>query len=187
MADEYARAHQQLVELATEYDALTKTLEECERIQAESKKRLEFITTKRMPDLMQELGYEDMRLQNGKRVVMKRVVRAGIPSLSAIGKVKDPLEAAQKHHRRALALAWLREHGLGDLIKNEVSVSFPAGSEEDAVELTDELECKGFNVARDETVNTQTLTAQVRDLLQRGEEVPMDILGVSSFDSCEIK
>lgn len=187
MADEYARAHQQLVELATEYDALTKTLEDCERIQAESKKRLEFISTRRMPDLMQELGYEDMRLQNGKRIIMKHVVRASIPSLSAIGKVKDPLEAAQKQKRREDALAWLRERGLGDLIKNEVSVLFPAGQEENALSLSDELDNQGYNVARDETVNTATLTAQVRDLLQRGEEVPMDILGVSSFDSCEIK
>jgi hypothetical protein len=76
------------------------------------------------------------------------------------------------------AFNWLRDNGHGDLIKNNVTLTF--GRSEDAIakQLVDELQQKGHNVKQAEKVEPMTLKAFVKEQIQKGKNVPSDLFGV---------
>jgi len=186
-SESYNRAMQSITNLAAEYASLNAAIGGLELSLKEKNTRLSKITDQFLPDLLHEVGYVDMRLADGRRLELKSGVRASIPSMSAILKTKDILEAQAKSQRRERALEWLAEHGLGDLIKNELSTRFAAGDDEEAEALAAELTTRGIQVELEKTVNTGTLCAQLKELLQQGETVPLEDFGAYVFETVVIK
>ena len=77
--------------------------------QLKSKKaEAEDISSRVIPELLAEQGLSEIKLDDGSKVSVKKEFRATIP--------KDD-------GKRAQALQWLRDQGLGDIIKNNVSVA----------------------------------------------------------------
>ena len=62
-----------------------------------------------IPELLAEQALTSIKMEDGSTVSVKKEFRATIP--------KD-------EGRREAALQWLRDQGLGDIIKNNVSVTF---------------------------------------------------------------
>jgi hypothetical protein len=87
----------------------------------EIKRKVELVSSEVIPTMMQEMNISTLKLSDGTSVEVKPVYGASIPA--------DKKEEAYK---------WLRENGLGDLIKNEVTVAF--GRSEDNKE--------GMNLSR---------------------------------------
>ena len=73
----------------------------------EMKRKVELVSSEVIPTMMQEMNISTLKLSDGTSVEVKPVYGASIPA--------DKKEEAYK---------WLRENGLGDLIKNEVTVAF---------------------------------------------------------------
>ena len=73
----------------------------------EIKRKVELVSSEVIPTMMQEMNISTLKLADGTSVEVKPVYGASIPA--------DKKEDAYK---------WLRENGLGDLIKNEVTVAF---------------------------------------------------------------
>jgi hypothetical protein len=73
----------------------------------EIKRKVELVSSEVIPTMMQEMNISTLKLADGTSVEVKPVYGASIPA--------DKKEEAYK---------WLRENGLGDLIKNEVTVAF---------------------------------------------------------------
>lgn len=99
--------------------------------------------------------------------------------------VEEVVRASISEENKPKAFAWLRETGNEDLIKNVVSVSFGKGEEADASKLVsfiqeqaqqDTLHFGQFE--RKETVHNATLTAFVKEQLEKGVEFPSSIFGV---------
>jgi hypothetical protein len=76
------------------------------------------------------------------------------------------------------AFTWLRENGHGDLIKNNVMLTFGRNQDNEAKSLIAELREKGHNVKQAEKVEPMTLKAFVKEQIQGGKNVPADLFGV---------
>lgn len=123
-----------------------------------------------LPELLRELGIESLVLDDGSSVT-----------------VKDQVSASITEANRPAAHAWLRERGFGGLIKSAVVVSFPAGSEGEALGLASRLaEETDKDVLVNEAVHPQTLTAFVRERMEAGEEVPTELFGVFPFSVAKV-
>ena len=114
-----------------------------------------------IPNLMQKAGVSLIKLKDGSSVEVKPFYAARIPS----SKVEE-------------AFGWLRQNGHGDLIKNNVMVTFQRKQDNEAKSLVADLREKGHNVKQAEKVEPMTLKAFVKEQIQDGKNVPADLFGV---------
>ena len=82
-----------------------------------------------IPELLAEQGLSEIKLADGSKVSVRKEFRATVP--------KDDL-------KREAALQWLRDQGLGDIIKNNVTVSFGKGEDDKAEQLLQLAADNGF-------------------------------------------
>lgn len=157
-------AAERLTELVDRHTKLSETVEELSD-------EINDISSRQLPDLMSEVGVESVGIGNGVTVKLKPWYRAVLP--------KDPVE-------QAAALAWLREHDAGDLVKSTVGVKFSRNEDNLAAEVAGHLEQyledhgAGRTVDREVTIHHATYTAYVREQLEAGETLPLAVLGAST-------
>ena len=82
------------------------------------------------------------------------------------------------HQELTRLFNWLRENNHGDLIKNNVSLTFGRNQDNEAKSIVDDLRKKGHNVKQAEKVEPMTLKAFVREQIEKGKDVPADLFGV---------
>jgi len=114
-----------------------------------------------IPNLMQKTGVSLLKLTDGSSVEIKPYYGARIPA-----------------SRTEEAFGWLRENNYGDLIKNNVTLTFGRNQDNEAKSLVDDLRNKGHNVKQAEKVEPMTLKAFVREQIEKGKDVPADLFGV---------
>ena len=85
------------------------------------------------------------------------------------------------------AFQWLRDNGFGDIIKNNVTVSFGKSEDNAARVIYEDLKSAGHNVIQKEKVEPSTLKAFVREQIENGRDVPMDLFGVYVANKTKIK
>ena len=86
-----------------------------------------------------------------------------------------------------MAYNWLRENGLGDIIKNEISVSFGRNEDNKAADYAELAKSSGFQPTQKMKVEPMTLKALVRERIEAGKEMPTEIFGVFSENKTTIK
>jgi hypothetical protein len=96
-----------LAEQVVKLQKLEEELLEKEDELKELKRKVDLISSEVIPTMMQEMNISTLKLSDGTSVEVKPVYGASIP----VDKRED-------------AYTWLRENGLGDLIKNEITVAF---------------------------------------------------------------
>lgn len=129
------------------------------------------LRTKRedIPTLMQEVGIDAIRLEDGTEV-----------------SVKEDCDARISEVNRDAAHAWLADHGFGGLIKTKVVVEFGRGEHVAAVACANTLREENDNVQLDEVVHPATLKAFVREQLAAGAAIPADLFGISPYSYAKI-
>ena len=127
----------------------------------DKKKELERISGEVIPTLLSEMGLSSLKLADGSAVDVK-------PYYSANISIKN----------REAAYNWLRQNGLGDIIKNEISVSFGRGEDNKAAEYANLAKGQGFQPTQKLKVEPMTLKALVRERTEAGKEMPTDIFNV---------
>ncbi len=90
-------------------------------------REVERISGEIIPTLLSEMGLSSIKLADGSAVDVKPYYAASIS-------IKN----------REAAYNWLRENGLGDIIKNEVSVSFGKNEDNKAAEYANLAQSQGF-------------------------------------------
>ena len=105
-----------------------------------------------LPQKMAELGMQDLRLKDGSRITIDMFYATRI-----------------NNNNRGAAHAWLRQQGHGDIIKNQVSVTFGKGEDATALETMTLLEQEGLFPAQKESVHPSTLKAFVRERIESGD------------------
>ena len=108
--------------------------------------------------MMQEMNITKLKLKDGQSVEVGNFYSASI--------LPDKQEDAFK---------WLRENGLGDIIKNEITVTFGRGEDNKAAEYANLARGNGFEPVQKIGVNPMTLKALVRERLESGQDVPADL------------
>ena len=127
----------------------------------DKEKEIERISGEVIPTLLSEMGLSSLKLADGSAVDVK-------PYYSANISIKN----------RESAYNWLRQNGLGDIIKNEISVSFGRGEDNKAAEYANLAKGQGFQPTQKLKVEPMTLKALVRERIEAGQQVPTDIFNV---------
>ena len=127
------------------------------------------LSTQLIPDLMDEMGVERVDV-DGLTVTKKQIVAASIPV-----------------DKRELAFDWLRERGLDDIIKNDVVVTFGRGQDNLAKDAFWTLKDKGLDPSTKTHIHPMTLKAFLKDRMENGQEVDLDLFGAFLSNVVEIK
>ena len=93
----------------------------------ELKRKAELLSGEVIPTMMQEMNISTLKLADGSSVEVKPVYGASIP-------------IAKKEQ----AYNWLRENGLGDIIKNEVTVAFGRNEDNKAIAYANLAQGQGY-------------------------------------------
>ena len=84
------------------------------------------------------------------------------------------------------AYKWLRENGLGDLIKNEVAVTFGKGEDNKAEQLLSLAEQEGYEPQQKQKVEPMTLKALYRERVEAGLDMPSEFFHTFVKDQTKI-
>ena len=100
---------QSLADQVERLESMQKQIEIQEEALKEKKKQIEHLSGEVIPTMIAEMGLSHLKLMDGSSVDVKPFYSANIT-------------VANKEK----AFKWLRDNGLGDIIKNEISVSLVA-------------------------------------------------------------
>ena len=134
------------------------------------KKKRDHISGEVIPTMMSEMGLAELKLHDGSHLKVSTSYRATIT------------EAYKES-----AFNWLRENGLGDIIKNEISVSFGRNEDNKAADYAELAKGQGFQPTQKMKVEPMTLKALVRERIEAGKDMPTEIFGVFSENKTTIK
>ena len=127
----------------------------------DKEKEIERISGDVIPTLLSEMGLSSLKLADGSAVDVK-------PYYSANISIKN----------REAAYSWLRSNGLGDIIKNDITVSFGRNEDNKAAEYANLAKGQGYQPTQKLKVAPMTLKALVRERIENGKDMPMDIFNV---------
>ena len=124
-------------------------------------KEVERISGEVIPTLLSEMGLSSLKLADGSAVDVKPYYAANISVTN-----------------REAAYNWLRSNGLGDIIKNEIIVSFGRNEDNKAAEYANLAKGQGYQPTQKLKVEPMTLKALVRERIENGKDMPTDIFNV---------
>ena len=125
------------------------------------KKEIERISGEVIPTMLSEMGLSSLKLADGSAVDVKPYYTANISIAN-----------------REAAYGWLRSNGLGDIIKNDITVSFGRNEDNKAAEYANLARGQGFEPTQKLKVEPMTLKALVRERIEAGKDMPMDTFNV---------
>jgi hypothetical protein len=158
-----------LSDQVTKLQSLEDEIDEQEKKLKELKRNQELLSGEVIPTMMTEMNISTLKLADGSAVEVKPVYGASIP-------------AAKKED----AFNWLRKNGLGDLIKNEITVAFGRNEDNKAMAYANLAQGQGYEPIQKLKVEPMTLKAMVRERLESGQEMPSDLFNVFAGNRTKI-
>jgi hypothetical protein len=161
---------QSLADQVERLEKMNRGIEKTEESLKEQKKQKDHVSMEVIPTLMSEMGLAELKLIDGSMVTVK-------PNYSASITVAN----------REAAFNWLRNNGLGDIIKNEISVSFGRNEDNKAADYASLAQERGYQPTQKLKVEPMTLKALVRERIEAGKEMPTEIFNVFVGNQTTIK
>ena len=159
-----------LADKIKEMQSVQKAIEMDEEQIKQKKKHLEYISGEVIPTMLSEMGLSYLKLQDGSSV-----------------EVKTNYSATITQANREKAFNWLRENGLGDIIKNEISVSFGRNEDNKAADYAELAKGQGLEPQQKLKVEPMTLKALVRERMEAGKEMPTELFNIYVGNKTTIK
>jgi hypothetical protein len=159
----------ELSDQVVKLQSLEDEIEEKEKELKELKRKSELLSGEVIPTMMQEMNISTLKLADGSAVEVKPIYGASIP--------KDRQEGAFK---------WLRDNGLGDLIKNQIIVAFGRNEDNKAMAYATLAQGQGYEPIQKLKVEPMTLKALVRERLESGKEMPTELFNVFAGNQTKI-
>ena len=95
--------------------------------------------------------------------------------------------ATIKADKKAEAIQWLRSNGLGDIVKNEITVNFGQGEENKAMAYANLAKEHGYEPSQKEDAHHASVSAVMKEWKEKGNEIPTDLFSVLDVDQVKIK
>ena len=149
---------------------LNQEIEKTEKDLKQKKKDLEHVSGEVIPTMMSEMGLSHLKLMDGSSVDVKPNYSANITLAN-----------------REAAFNWLRNNGLGDIIKNEILVSFGRNEDNKAADYAALAQERGYQPTQKLKVEPMTLKALVRERIEAGKELPTELFNVFVGNKTTIK
>ena len=110
-----------------------------------------------IPEIMESMKLKTIKLRDGSAIEIKEIYSATIPV-----------------DKRDGAFNWLRNNDLGDLIKNEITVSFGRNEDNKAREYANLAESNGYQPQQKLKVEPMTLKALYRERVEKDLDLPSE-------------
>ena len=149
---------------------IQKDIAQNEEYLKQRKQELEQISGEAIPTMLTEMGLSYLKLADGSSVEVKTNYSA---TITLANKEK--------------AFNWLRENDLGDIIKNELTVSFGRNEDNKAAEYAELAKGQGYQPTQKLKVEPMTLKALVRERIEGGKPLPTEIFNVFIGNKTTIK
>ena len=160
----------QLADKIKELQAQQEQLQIQEDAVKQKKKDIEYLSGEVIPTMLSEMGLSYLKLQDGSSV-----------------EVKTNYSATITQANKEAAFNWLRENGLGDIIKNEISVSFGRNEDNKAADYAELAKGQGLEPVQKLKVEPMTLKALVRERIEAGKEMPTELFNIYVGNKTTIK
>ena len=159
-----------IANLANNATNLEQIIVTTEELLKEQKRALYKITDEQLPEALETMGLQKFTLMDGAEISVKPVYGASIPK-----------------NRKEEAFKWLRDNDFGDLVKNNVTVTFGRGEDGDAKTFINLCGMRGYTPSQLEKVEPMTLKAWLRERVEAGDAVPLDLFGAYISQRATIK
>ena len=159
----------QLSQLVRSLRNVEQQIEDAENHIKSLKQEKHRLSVENIPALKDEMGVERIDV-DGLTVERKMIISASIP--------KD---------RKDEAFSWLRENGLDDIIKNDVTCSFGKGQDNSAKNVIAILQDAGFDPATKTHVHPSTLKAFVKERVTDGKPIDLDMFGAFISNAAQLR
>ena len=123
----------------------------------QKKEAADKISEQVIPEIMESMKLKTMKLHDGSAIEVKEIYSATIPV-----------------DKREGAFNWLRNNDLGDLIKNEITVSFGRNEDNKAREYANLAESNGYQPQQKLKVEPMTLKALYRERVEGKQDLPSE-------------
>ena len=146
-----------LSDLVLQLQKLEDEVKEDEERLKTKKQRIDKLSGIAIPEIMESMKLKTMKLSDGSGIEIREMYSATIPVANKEG-----------------AFYWLRNNGLGDLIKNEITVSFGRNEDNKASEYADLARGRGYQPSQKLKVEPMTLKALFRERSENNQELPAE-------------
>lgn len=161
---------QELTEALEQFKSVGAQVKAAEIQLKELKEQEKYISEHTIPNIMEKMNLSTLKLKDGSELAVKKVYSATI-----------------KADKKAEAIQWLRDNGLGDIVKNNISVAFGQGEENKAMAYATLAKESGYEPAQTEKVEPQTLRVTMEDWKNRGNDVPQDLFWTFEGNRTKVK
>ena len=117
------------------------------------KEKANILSQFEIPQMMEEMNIKKLKLKDGEQIEVSNFYSASIVDQDA-------------------AFNWLRENGRGDIIKNDITVTFGRGEDNKAAEYAVLAKGQGYEPVQKVGVHPQTLKGVVRECHESGIKLP---------------
>ena len=159
-----------LADKIKELQAQQEQLQQQEDAIKQKKKDIEYLSGEVIPTMLAEMGLSFLKLQDGSSV-----------------EVKTNYSATITQANKEKAFNWLRENGLSDIIKNEISVSFGRNEDNKAADYAELAKGQGLEPRQKLKVEPMTLKALVRERIEAGKDMPTELFNIYVGNKTTIK
>ena len=180
MTIDFEKDQEEVLDKTTNINKLADKIKELQAQQAQlqvqedaikqKKKDIEHLSGEVIPTMLSEMGLSFLKLQDGSSV-----------------EVKTNYSATITQANKEAAFNWLRENGLGDIIKNEISVSFGRNEDNKAADYAELAKSQGLDPMQKLKVEPMTLKALVRERIEAGKEMPTELFNIFVGNKTTIK
>jgi len=146
-----------LSDLVLQLQKLEDEVKEDEERLKDKKQKIDKLSGIAIPEIMESMKLKTMKLSDGSGIEIREMYSATIPVANREG-----------------AFNWLRNNGLGDLIKNEITVSFGRNEDNKASEYADLARGRGYQPSQKLKVEPMTLKALFRERSENNQELPAE-------------
>ena len=157
---------QKVIELKDLEDEIANAEESIKKLKEQAK----VISHVEIPHMMETMNIKKLKLKDGETVEVGKFYSASIPEAN-----------------KEAAFEWLRNNGLGDIIKNDVIVTFGRGEDNKASNYANLARGQGFEPIQKVGVNPQTLKATLRERVESGLNMPSEIFKTFVGNQTKIK
>jgi len=161
---------QSLADQVERLESLQTKFDQQEENIKKTKKELEHLSGEVIPTMMSEMGLSHLKLVDGSSVDVKPHYSANITIAN-----------------KEAAFNWLRNNGLGDIIKNEISVSFGRNEDNKAADYAELARGQGLEPQQKLKVEPMTLKALVRERIEAGKDMPTELFNIFVGNKTTIK
>ena len=161
---------EEISKLAEQQMVLESEVKEYEELLSQKKDELRHIQEVLLPEAMASIGLSEFKLACGAKVT-----------------VKDEVYASIRADYMVPAVKWLDGMGLGDIVKDDVTVKFGRGDSDKAKDIVSYAQAQGYNVTEKLSVHPQTLKAVVKEQLARGVQFPEEYFSVNPVKKSIVK